>query len=180
MSGQTFISYRREERRWSATSLRDRLCRHLWSFRWGEGKTASSDGQRFRAGGRGIILAMFSRDQLKRAATQAIKANPSKPSVDAMLTLLDKLKVIEATGVLGVDLSWLNGNYQRALFHHVRKSPVIMPAKTPAPNDTTWGPTRLSCGPPRVAVSRLPIAFLQPEFCCRSFGAFDLRRALDA
>jgi hypothetical protein len=29
--------------------------------------------------------------------------------VDAMLTLLDKLKVIEATGVLGVDLLWLNG-----------------------------------------------------------------------
>ena len=55
---------------------------------------------------------------------QAIKANPSKPSVDAMLTLLDKLRVIEATGVLGVDLLWLNGNYQRALFHHVRKSSV--------------------------------------------------------
>src|SRR6516165_9086716 len=55
---------------------------------------------------------------------QAIKANPSKPSVDAMLTLLDKLRVIEATGVLGVDLSWLNGNYQRALFHQVRKSSV--------------------------------------------------------
>jgi len=30
--------------------------------------------------------------------------------VDAMLTLLDKLRVIEATGVLWVDLSWLNGN----------------------------------------------------------------------
>jgi hypothetical protein len=45
-------------------------------------------------------------------------------SVDAMLTLLDKLRVIEATGVLGVDLSWLNGNYQRALFHQVRKSSV--------------------------------------------------------
>src|SRR5271166_6451193 len=55
---------------------------------------------------------------------QAIKANPSKPSVDAMLTLLDKLRVIEATGVLGVDLSWLNGNYQRALFHQVRKTSV--------------------------------------------------------
>lgn len=53
---------------------------------------------------------------------QAIKANPSKPSLDAMLTLLDKLRVIEATGVLGVDLLWLNGNYQRALFHQVRKS----------------------------------------------------------
>ena len=36
---------------------------------------------------------------------QAIKANPSKPSVDTMLTLLDKLRGIEATGVLGVDLS---------------------------------------------------------------------------
>jgi len=47
---------------------------------------------------------------------QAIEANPSKPSVDAMLTLLDKLRVIEATGVLGVDLLWLNGNYQRAPF----------------------------------------------------------------
>jgi hypothetical protein len=56
---------------------------------------------------------------------QAIKANPGKPSVDAMLTLLDKLKVIEATGVLGVDVLWLNGNYQRALFHHLRKSSVI-------------------------------------------------------
>ncbi len=55
---------------------------------------------------------------------QAIKANPSKPSVDAMLTLLDKLRVIEATGVLGVNLLWLNGNYQRALFHQVRKSSV--------------------------------------------------------
>jgi hypothetical protein len=55
---------------------------------------------------------------------QAIKANPSKPSVDAMLTLLDKLRVIEATGVLGVDLLWLNGNYQRALFHQVRKFSV--------------------------------------------------------
>jgi hypothetical protein len=53
-------------------------------------------------------------------------------------------------------------------------------AKRPAPNDTTWGPTRLSCVPPRMAVSRLPTAFLQPESCCRSFGVFDLPRALGA
>jgi hypothetical protein len=31
---------------------------------------------------------------------QAIKANPSKPSVDAMLTLLDKLRLIESIGAL--------------------------------------------------------------------------------
>jgi TnpA family transposase len=51
----------------------------------------------------------------------AIKTNPSKPSAAAMQTLADKLAAIEATGVLAVDLSWLNANYQRALFHYVRK-----------------------------------------------------------
>ena len=52
---------------------------------------------------------------------QAIKANPAKPSPAAMQSLADKLTAIEATGVLAVDLSWLNANYQRALFHYVRK-----------------------------------------------------------
>ena len=52
---------------------------------------------------------------------QAIKANPAKPSAAAMQGLADKLTAIEATGVLAVDLSWLNANYQRALFHYVRK-----------------------------------------------------------
>ncbi|MHB8903349.1 MAG: Tn3 family transposase, partial [Thermoguttaceae bacterium] len=52
---------------------------------------------------------------------QTIKANPAKPSATAMQGLADKLTAIEATGVLAVDLSWLNANYQRALFHYVRK-----------------------------------------------------------
>jgi TnpA family transposase len=52
---------------------------------------------------------------------QAVKANPAKPSPAAMQSLADKLTAIEATGVLKVDLSWLNANYQRALFHYVRK-----------------------------------------------------------
>src|SRR5271165_1153268 len=30
-------------------------------------------------------------------------------------------RVSEATGILGIDLSWLNANYQRAMFHYVRK-----------------------------------------------------------
>ena len=38
-----------------------------------------------------------------------------------MRLLAEKLEVIEATGVLGIDLEWLNSNYQRALFHYVRK-----------------------------------------------------------
>lgn len=52
---------------------------------------------------------------------QAIKANPTKPSASAMQGLADKLNAIEALGVPDVDLSWLNANYQRALFHYVRK-----------------------------------------------------------
>src|SRR5207249_4642328 len=31
------------------------------------------------------------------------------------------MAAIEATGILGIDLSWLNANYQRAMFHYVRK-----------------------------------------------------------
>jgi hypothetical protein len=41
-----------------------------------------------------------------------------------MQSLTDKLAAIQATGVLAVDLSWLNANYQRALFHYVRKCPA--------------------------------------------------------
>ena len=52
---------------------------------------------------------------------QGIKANPAKPSATAMQGLADKLAAIEATGTLAVDPSWLNANYQRALFHYVRK-----------------------------------------------------------
>ena len=52
---------------------------------------------------------------------QAVKANPAKPSPAAMQSLADKLTAIEATGVLAIDLSWLNANYQRRLFHFVRK-----------------------------------------------------------
>jgi hypothetical protein len=29
------------------------------------------------------------------------------------------MAAIEATGILGIDLSWLNANYQRAMFHYV-------------------------------------------------------------
>ena len=43
------------------------------------------------------------------------------PSVDAMLTLLDKLRLSKSRAYFGVDLSWLNGNFQRALFHQMRK-----------------------------------------------------------
>ena len=51
---------------------------------------------------------------------QGIKKNPAKPSPAAMRLLAERLTLIEATGVLGMDLQWLNRNYQRALFRYVR------------------------------------------------------------
>jgi TnpA family transposase len=55
---------------------------------------------------------------------QKLKANPGRSSAGAMQSLMEKLSLIEATGVLAMDLTWLNSNYQRALFHYVRKSSV--------------------------------------------------------
>jgi len=57
------------------------------------------------------------------SSLQRIKNNPRNPSPEAMLALLQKLQLIEATGILAVDLSWLNSNYQRALFHYGGVSP---------------------------------------------------------
>ena len=37
-----------------------------------------------------------------------------------MTRLLARLAVIEATGVLGIDVGWVTGHYQRILFHSVR------------------------------------------------------------
>jgi TnpA family transposase len=73
----------------------------------------------------GVIKALDDLLEVKEgeavSGLQGIKANPAKPSATAMQGLADKLAAIEATGTLAVDLSWLNANYQRALFHYVRK-----------------------------------------------------------
>ena len=73
----------------------------------------------------GVVKALEDLLEVKEGETisglQSLKANPAKPSPVAMQRLADKLTAIEATGVLTVDLSWLSVNYQRALFHYVRK-----------------------------------------------------------
>ena len=52
---------------------------------------------------------------------QQLKVPPGAPSPSAMKELIDKLARIEETGILEIDLSWLNNNYQRALAAYVRK-----------------------------------------------------------
>ena len=52
---------------------------------------------------------------------QQLKAPPGKSSAPAMKRLSLNIAIIEGTGVLNLDLSWLNNNYQRALAQYVRK-----------------------------------------------------------
>ena len=54
------------------------------------------------------------------SALNQIKANPPSPSALGMRRLLGRLELIEATGATTVEIGWINGNYQRVLFHSVR------------------------------------------------------------
>ena len=59
-------------------------------------------------------------DDQPHSPLHRIKASSSNPSVGGMKRLLARLELIEATGVLEIDVGWVNGNYQRILFHSVR------------------------------------------------------------
>lgn len=52
---------------------------------------------------------------------QSLKNPPRKASPKSVLKLADKLELIRETGILDVDLSWLNNNYQRALTRYGRR-----------------------------------------------------------
>lgn len=52
---------------------------------------------------------------------QVLKKPPGQPSPKSMLRLADKLKIIQATGLLTIDLAWLNNNYQRSLTRYARR-----------------------------------------------------------
>jgi hypothetical protein len=52
---------------------------------------------------------------------QSLKQPPGRPSPAALLRLTDKLEPIRSTGILSLDLSWLNNNYQRMLARYARR-----------------------------------------------------------
>lgn len=52
---------------------------------------------------------------------QTLKQPPGRPSPTAMLGLAAKLEQIQGTGVLTVDLAWLNNNYQRSLTRYAQR-----------------------------------------------------------
>ena len=59
-------------------------------------------------------------DDDRFSALNRIKESTSSPSVTGMRRLLARLELIEATDVLAIDIGWVNGNYQRVLYHNVR------------------------------------------------------------
>ena len=72
-------------------------------------------------------------DDQPHSSLNRIKTSSSSPSVGGMKRLLAKLELIEATGVLGVDVGWVNGNYQRILFHSVRTASADRVRRMAAP-----------------------------------------------
>jgi len=52
---------------------------------------------------------------------QYLKEPAARPSSDAIVALTEKLKYIQATGILVVDLAWLNNNYQRSLALYAKR-----------------------------------------------------------
>lgn len=52
---------------------------------------------------------------------QTLKEAPARPSSDAFTRLTAKLKQIQETGILAVDLTWLNNNYQRSLALYAKR-----------------------------------------------------------
>jgi TnpA family transposase len=52
---------------------------------------------------------------------QSLKESPGKASPNSILRLATKLELIQTTGILDIDLSWLNNNYQRSLTRYARR-----------------------------------------------------------
>lgn len=57
----------------------------------------------------------------KYSKLQKIKMPPLSPSVEGISRLTEKLDLIESTGVISLDLSWLNNNYQRTLAKYAQR-----------------------------------------------------------
>lgn len=53
---------------------------------------------------------------------QEIKAPPGFPSPKEFLALIKKLKYIKSTGILQIDISWINNNFQKSLARRARNS----------------------------------------------------------
>jgi hypothetical protein len=65
--------------------------------------------------------ALLEVDESRISSFQTLKQPPGTASPPAMHRLVKKLERIQTTGVLTVDLTWLNNNYQRALTRYAQR-----------------------------------------------------------
>ena len=69
----------------------------------------------------GKLDRLLQTNETRYSPFQILKQPPGHPSPGTILRLADKLEQIEATGVLAIDLDWLNNNYQRALSRYAQR-----------------------------------------------------------
>ena len=58
-------------------------------------------------------------DESRLSILQQIKQPPAQPSPKAFIKLTGKLELISGIGIINLDISWLNNNYQRSLTKYV-------------------------------------------------------------
>lgn len=68
------------------------------------------------------LNSLLSTNENRISGFSLLKQAPLRPSPTAMLKLIEKLKRIESTNILQVDLSWVNNNFQRALTRYANRS----------------------------------------------------------
>src|SRR5262249_61684636 len=68
------------------------------------------------------LEALLQVEEAHASSLQALKSPPGMPSAGALLRLLDKLDQIHATGVLSLDLAWLNNNLQTTFARQVAQA----------------------------------------------------------
>ena len=68
------------------------------------------------------LLVVEGEEGLGRSPLQALKEPPGAASPRALLAETEKLNVLQATGALDVDLSWMRASLRKALAHRVRYS----------------------------------------------------------
>ena len=65
--------------------------------------------------------ALLETDDTPYSSLYFLKQPPSNPSPAAFNNLTDKLERIENTGILTIDMTWLNNNFQRSLARYARQ-----------------------------------------------------------
>jgi TnpA family transposase len=71
---------------------------------------------------RGKLDSLIETQGKRQSLFNELKKSPGQPTPKSMLKLTEKIKQIEEMGILDIDLSWLNNNFQRTLTRYAKRS----------------------------------------------------------